>query len=492
MTLPDSSSLRPLIPGIMIPSGPPAIPSDHAPTLPTFLLLPDAAAAAPENPPRTDAVSYGNEIADKWGGIAYHVSGDVMFLAWSISFYPQLLLNWRRKSVEGMSVAFLWYNLLGFGLYSIYTVYQPESSGQDIAFGVHAFFITVITLLQVWIYRAPGDPEVDGDVRRGTTERRSEDGGLLEQGAAAAARPRGRKRRTCVSAFCFYPQIHKYALSLLIIGLTITLFLTVLATLIADSNKNASDEDSDPFLSWTDFLYICGFTKTIISVLKYTPQVYLNYRRKSTKGFSMGNAYLDMVGGFTNILQQFVMCYWDKDTGAMRPKVVWDPFTQNLPKFLIGLASLVYDSIYLWQHFVLYGDGGLTSSLAAGQGEEGTRASGTRRTSSATVGDHRVLSAVSVRRSGGSIMPGVDEELLEQARAGGSFVMGGGGLSGGEEGDGGGGMAGGGGGRRKTCEEKKSRHDSWRGDSRCHTTGPPRRNEGAGDLLSKHGTSCGG
>lgn len=39
----------------------------------------------------------------------------VYFCAWSISFYPQAYLNYRRKSVVGLSLDFQLLNLLGFG-----------------------------------------------------------------------------------------------------------------------------------------------------------------------------------------------------------------------------------------------------------------------------------------------------------------------------------------------------------------------------------------
>jgi hypothetical protein len=39
----------------------------------------------------------------------------VYFCFWSISFYPQAYLNYRRKSVVGLSLDFQLLNLLGFG-----------------------------------------------------------------------------------------------------------------------------------------------------------------------------------------------------------------------------------------------------------------------------------------------------------------------------------------------------------------------------------------
>lgn len=41
------------------------------------------------------------------------VFGWVYFLAWSASFYPQGLLNWRRRSTRGTTVDFHFINSLG-------------------------------------------------------------------------------------------------------------------------------------------------------------------------------------------------------------------------------------------------------------------------------------------------------------------------------------------------------------------------------------------
>ena len=39
--------------------------------------------------------------------------GWVYFFAWSASFYPQPLLNWRRRSTTGTTVDFPFINVLG-------------------------------------------------------------------------------------------------------------------------------------------------------------------------------------------------------------------------------------------------------------------------------------------------------------------------------------------------------------------------------------------
>ena len=48
--------------------------------------------------------------------------GWTYFGAWSISFYPQLWMNYRRKSVTGVSFDYILYNVIGFACYSAYNV----------------------------------------------------------------------------------------------------------------------------------------------------------------------------------------------------------------------------------------------------------------------------------------------------------------------------------------------------------------------------------
>jgi hypothetical protein len=51
------------------------------------------------------------------------------FLCWSLSFYPQVLLNYRRKSVAGYSIDFVTLNTIGFACYAVYSLnffYNPD------------------------------------------------------------------------------------------------------------------------------------------------------------------------------------------------------------------------------------------------------------------------------------------------------------------------------------------------------------------------------
>ena len=39
--------------------------------------------------------------------------------AWTASFYPQAILNFKRKSVVGLSLDFIWLNPVGFAAYTV-------------------------------------------------------------------------------------------------------------------------------------------------------------------------------------------------------------------------------------------------------------------------------------------------------------------------------------------------------------------------------------
>lgn len=46
-----------------------------------------------------------------------------------------------------------------------------------------------------------------------------------------------------------------------------------------------------------------GYFKLTISFFKYLPQFYWNYKRKSTKGWSIANIILDLTGGTFSFAQ---------------------------------------------------------------------------------------------------------------------------------------------------------------------------------------------
>lgn len=84
------------------------------------------------------------------------VVGWLYFWAWSISFYPQVWMNYKLSNVTGFSFNFGVLNWTGFLTYSLYSIWGYIDPGimpgtvkvQDIAFAVHAFVLTTVILAQ--------------------------------------------------------------------------------------------------------------------------------------------------------------------------------------------------------------------------------------------------------------------------------------------------------------------------------------------------------
>ena len=97
---------------------------------------------------------------------------------------------------------------------------------------------------------------------------------------------------------------------------------------------------------------MCGYCKALITLVKYMPQVYLNWKRKSTVGWSLANVLLDFTGGFFSFVQQGL------DNWNQSKKFVdfgsGDGF--NIVKFLLSVIAMVFDLIFMFQHYVLYRD----------------------------------------------------------------------------------------------------------------------------------------
>ncbi|KAF4517185.1 hypothetical protein B566_EDAN005617 [Ephemera danica] len=229
------------------------------------------------------------------------VLGWLYFAAWSVSFYPQMYINWQRKSVIGLNFDFVYLNIIGFTLYSMYNCglyfsvalqgayFEKYPRGgipvklNDVVFGLHAMLATGTTIVQCWIYEK-------GEQRVSLTAR-------------------------------------------IIMGI-FALFLTISAIL-----------SGTQVITWLDFLYYCSYVKLTITLIKYVPQAYMNYKRKSTIGWSIGNIFLDFTGGSLSMLQMILNAYNEND---------WASLFGDPTKFGLGLFSVVFDLFFIFQHYVLY------------------------------------------------------------------------------------------------------------------------------------------
>lgn len=246
--------------------------------------------------------------------------GWTYFCCWSVSFYPQLVQNIQTRSVKGLSLEFQLLNLVGFGFYFVFNAalfwdptvraeYSREHTGHDstvqfndVMFSLNAAVSTLLTLLTI-------------------------------------------------CAFYDYPRLMGPD-RLLRYSVVTTCAMLVIA---AGGMAAAIWLSSEAFLDWLSYITWLSLVKVAISVVKYCPQVWLNYRRQSTEGWSISNVLLDFLGGALSIAQLFL------DAGMSGD---WSGVTANPAKFLLGNLSMIFDVIFIVQHYCLYGEP--TSDSTAG------------------------------------------------------------------------------------------------------------------------------
>jgi cystinosin len=119
-----------------------------------------------------------------------------------------------------------------------------------------------------------------------------------------------------------------------IIGTVLIVFLFI-STIVAFTNH----------LSTLTLLYFYSYVKLAITIIKYVPQAWMNYKRKSTEGWSIGNILLDFTGGTLSVLQMFLLATNYND---------WSSIFGSPTKFGLGLFSVLFDILFIVQHYLLY------------------------------------------------------------------------------------------------------------------------------------------
>jgi cystinosin len=92
-------------------------------------------------------------------------------------------------------------------------------------------------------------------------------------------------------------------------------------------------------------VYVVGMIKVFLTAVKYTPQAVMNYLRQSTAGFSIVAVLLDLTGALLSLIQLALDSSLQGD---------WSGTTGNIAKLSLGNLTLIFDIIFIFQHFVLY------------------------------------------------------------------------------------------------------------------------------------------
>lgn len=145
----------------------------------------------------------------------------------------------------------------------------------------------------------------------------------------------------------FAPSLSSTRPSKTIVGIALGCTVGVLAVVCVVWPSEARGGGADPAADWVwlDVIYAMGYVKLLITVVKYTPQILTNFRNRSTKGWSIFTILFDLVGGVLSIAQLCVDSYIQRD---------WSGITGNPVKLALGNVSIIYDIIFIVQHYILY------------------------------------------------------------------------------------------------------------------------------------------
>lgn len=238
--------------------------------------------------------------------------GWLYFFCWSVSFYPQIISNFRHRSVTGLSVDFVIASFYGFLCYTIANVcfyavpsvreeYRLRHDGNDslvalndVIFAAHAMIMTFVFCIQVYLYKKPNEG----------------------------------------------PSIVGLALAFTLTAMIITGGSLAYWRLV-------------PMI---EYLYALSYIKLILTIVKYIPQVWLNWMRRSTSGWNIFNVLLDLAGGAFSMSQLFLDAFTSGHLAGIMGFVT---------KLVLGIISIIFDTIFMLQHYIWFPDSTLPRTVVS-------------------------------------------------------------------------------------------------------------------------------
>ncbi|KAI9012079.1 hypothetical protein CLU79DRAFT_771225 [Phycomyces nitens] len=226
----------------------------------------------------------------------FSVLSRVALVISSIHLYPQIILNKRYQSVKGLSIDYLYLNILSCGFYSAFAImfttcesarneYLQKYSNQythpsEAVLAVHGFCLAAVLLFQTTIYLKSVKQKLS---------------------SASAA---------------------------VIWAVLMGAVLMVLSVRYGNT-------------AWADVMYYFDGVNYLTAMIKYLPLVKVNAKRQSTTGWSIQTIILDISSGILLGLQSIVDN--TNQTSIEHPA-----------KCTLAVVIILFDLVFLYQHFVLY------------------------------------------------------------------------------------------------------------------------------------------
>lgn len=149
----------------------------------------------------------------------------------------------------------------------------------------------------------------------------------------------------------FYPKLWRFQVSWRqrasapILALCWGCLLALVVILLLIWYRNGFEHQDPLDWTWIDIVYAFGFIKLAVTFVKYIPQAFVNFKRKSTEGWSIYQILFDVTGGVLSMTQLVIDASFQDD---------WSGITGNPLKFGLSVVSIAFDLLFIVQHYILY------------------------------------------------------------------------------------------------------------------------------------------
>ncbi|KAJ1878895.1 putative vacuolar membrane transporter for cationic amino acids [Coemansia sp. RSA 1722] len=274
--------------------------------------------------------------------------GYLSLACWIVVMFPQIYLNYKRKSGEGVSLAMMVAWVFG-DIFNIVGALMQDLVLSTIIIGAYYLFVDSTLLSQTIYYRVvykahmavkASNGEEDGRLLQqqtddnnanvlvaGTHEQHEPD--LLDCQASNGGSDNQRMELPAQESSAWYSKcqlsdIVGVVLSLVSVGcLAIMIYALVVVPDNADDgsgNGNGNDAASSRLASKQIVAQAMGTASAIVYIMSYVPQALQNHRRKSCEGLSIWLFLLSLMGNTTYALAILVVSL---DPLYLAPYVPW-------------------------------------------------------------------------------------------------------------------------------------------------------------------------
>ncbi|KAF8425608.1 PQ loop repeat protein [Tirmania nivea] len=279
------------------------------------------------------------------------ITGSISIACWVIVFSPQIIVNFRRGSADGLSLTFLAIWLLG----DVFNVLGAILQGVLPTMVILAIYYTladIVLLGQCLYYKLKAARyQLPAPV---TSSHAHEHQNHSEIVHLSPATPLLDPPNTAEEAMTSTSEGGKLGIWSTILFNITAIAMVCLAGIVGWFLTTATPQSSMPDEAHIEFDVLgqmFGYLCAVLYLASRIPQIYLNYRRKTVDGLSLLFFLFACLGNLTYVISIIAYVPNDADNGKWTPEVsqrYWRHIIINASWVLGSVGTLVLDIIFIW------------------------------------------------------------------------------------------------------------------------------------------------